>query len=147
MTLRSSGVTNLEVVQGLFESVERRDAEAFARAFDPGVTVHEAPSLPYGGGYRGMEGVARHAQAYTAAWDALQGDGERRLDPEFLADGDRVIVLWRQRARHPETGKGFDAPVVSVYRLREGKVVESRMFHFDAAATRDYLASVGASRS
>ena len=132
-------MTNLEVVRRLFDAVERRDGESFARGFDERVTVHEAPSLPYGGVYRGMEGIARHAQAYTAAWDAFQGDEERRLDPEFLADGDRVIVLWRQRARHPETGGRFDAPVVSVYRLREGKVVESRMFHFDAAATRDFL--------
>jgi hypothetical protein len=131
---------NADIVRQLFAAVEHRDREAFMRAYDEGVVTHEAPSLPYGGEYRGASGVERHALEYTRAWDGLQGDEERRLDPEFIADGDRVAVLWRQRARHPTSGDTFDMPAVSIYRLRGGRIVESRMFHFDAGAVRDFLA-------
>ena len=131
---------NVDLVRQLFAAVEHRDSGAFMRAYDERVVTHEAPSLPYGGEYRGPSGVERHAQEYLRAWDGLQGDEERRLDPEFIADGDRVAVLWRQRARHPATGDTFDMPAVSIYRLRGGRIVESRMFHFDAGAVRDFLA-------
>lgn len=136
---RAGAAQSAEVVRQLFAAVERRDLDGFLRAYDEGVVVHEAPSLPYGGEYRGLEGLQRHALAYTRAWDELQGDEERRLEPEFVAEGDRVVVLWRQRARDPVNGDSFDMPAVSVYQLRDGRVIETRMFHFDTAAVRDFL--------
>jgi uncharacterized protein YciI len=48
------------------EGVTARDPEAyFDRTYHAGVTIHEAPSLPYGGDYRGLEGAAEHAHAFT----------------------------------------------------------------------------------
>jgi ketosteroid isomerase-like protein/uncharacterized protein YciI len=138
---------NLEAVRRIFALVEERgDAGASAArwqsyegAYDRDVAIHEAGSLPYGGDYTGTGAVARHAQAFIATWASLQSGEERALEPEFLADGDRVAVLWRQRAHIPRTGERFDMPAVSIYRMRDGRVVDSRMFHFDAGAVRDFL--------
>ena len=33
--------------------------------------------------------------------------------------------------------------MVSVYRLREGRIIESRMFHFDTAALLQFLNNAG----
>lgn len=130
---------NADAVRRLFRAVERRDPEGLWRGYDGSVAIHEPPSLPYGGDYQGPDGVQRHTLGYLDAWELLQGDAERRLDPEVIAAGDRVAVLYRQRGRDPETGESFDAPAVAVYRLANGRVVESRMFHFDTTAVAAFL--------
>jgi len=43
------------------------------------------------------------------------------------------------KAENSETGKSIDLPAVSVYRLASGKIVESRMLHFDTAALLNFL--------
>lgn len=60
--------------------------------------------------------------------------------------GDRVIVLWRFRAQG-QRGQNIDLPAVSVCRLRESKIIESRMFHFDTAALLQFLNKADASQA
>jgi uncharacterized protein (TIGR00369 family) len=149
-TLESTA--NAKVVRRLFAAVESRDQsqdvaaqwEQYERAYDADVAIYEAPSLPYGGDYHGRQGIAEHALAFRTTWDPLQTPDERRFEPQFFADGDRVLVLWQHRAHDPNTGEAFTMPVVSVYTLRERRIVESRMFHFDAAASAVFLARVRA---
>jgi uncharacterized protein len=101
----------LITVRKLFEAVARRDAGAYFGAFHPDILISEAPSLPYGGEYSGLEGVLRHAERFRATWDRYQSEDSRELEPEFLAIANRVIVLWRLRAR-AANGEGIDLPVV-----------------------------------
>jgi uncharacterized protein len=130
----------IAVVRKLFEAVAQRDPAGVFGAYHPDIVISEAPSLPYGGKYR--EGAIRHAEGFRSTWDRYQSEGSRNLEPEFLALDDRVIVLWRFRAQTP-TGKSIDLPVVSIYRLREGRIIESRMLHFDTAALLQFLESAG----
>jgi ketosteroid isomerase-like protein len=141
-----SGPANIAVVRRLFEAVETRgDPKDFAARwaayvamYDPDVVIHEAPSLPYGGDYSGDDAVARHAQAFNAAWQSLLSINDRSLEPRFLADGDHVIVFWRQTGTS-EDGEIFDMPAVSVYQMKGGRIIDSRMFHFDTAAVIGFL--------
>ena len=128
---------NIEIVKRLFEAVERRDREGVFAAYDPEITIREAESLPYGGEFHGFEGAMNHALGYRAVWDALQSEIERELSPTFLDAGDYVVVLWRQRAVNGD--KKFDSSAASVYKLHDGKIIESEMFQ-DTAAIRDFLA-------
>jgi ketosteroid isomerase-like protein len=128
----------IAVVRKLFEAVAHRDPAEVFGAYHPDIVISEAPSLPYGGEYRGREGAIRHAEGFRSTWDRYQPEAIRNLEPEFLALGDRVIVLWRFRAQG-ETRGSIDLPVVSIYRLREGRIVESRMLHFDTAALLQFL--------
>lgn len=129
---------NVEIVRGLFEAVERRDLAGVLAAYDENIVIREAVSLPYGGEYRGYDGAIKHGEGYVAAWDALQTAAEQKLSPQFLDAGDRVVVLWRQRAARGE--QKFDSSAASVYRLRDGKIVESEMFQ-DTAAVLEFLKS------
>ena len=129
---------NVDIVKRLFRAVEERDIEPMFEIYDPGVVIHEARSLPYGGCFQGHEGVIEHGWAYLQAWDAIQTDTDRDLEPEFVAAGDRVLVRWKQKA-HGRDGKTLEVPVVSEYRLRDGRVVESRMHTFDSALLADFL--------
>lgn len=127
-----------DIVRRLFDSVPGRDFSAISLYAEDAV-VHEAESLPYGGDYTGYEGIRRHAQGYLKHWDGFQQPADRQLDPEFFSAGDQVAVLWRQRGHHGD--RRFDMPAVSVYRLAGGKITDSRMFHYDAAAVASFLAN------
>ena len=129
---------NVAVVRRLFQAVDEREVEPMFEVYDPAVVIREAPSLPYGGEYRGHEGVVDHGLGYLGTWDPVQTDAERPLAPEFFGSGDHVFVLWHQRARGP-AGEKLDLPALSMYRLRDGKVIESQMHHFDTAAILRFL--------
>jgi ketosteroid isomerase-like protein len=48
------------------------------------------------------------------------------------------VVLYRQRAIDP-AGERFDAPVLGLYEVRDGKFARAQMFHYDTAAVVDFL--------
>lgn len=129
---------NVATIRRLFEAVERRDIAPMYDIYDPAVTIREAASLPYGGEYRGHEGMQRHALGFLQTWNDLQEPEDRDLDAEFFDSGDQVIVCWRQRARQAR-GERLDMAAVSVYRLNQGKVVESEMFLSDTVAILKFL--------
>ena len=110
---------NVETVMRLFRAVEKRDFEPMYEIYDTAVEVNEAHCLPYGGSYRGHEGIVEHGLRYVAAWDHLQTADDRRLGAEFVGLGDRVLVRWRQKAH--AGGHSIDHPVVSDYLLGTGR--------------------------
>jgi ketosteroid isomerase-like protein len=129
---------NVETVRRLFRGVEERDLASVLDAYDPEIVIHEADSLPYGGDHRGLEGAKRHAYGFWRTWRFLQSSEEKGLDATFLDGGDRVVALIRHRA-HSADGKKVDLPVVGVYEVRGGRVVEASMFHFDTVEISQFL--------
>jgi uncharacterized protein len=130
---------NRRAVEALFEAVDRRDREGVRAGYDENITIHEPASLPYGGDYRGREGALHHGQGFRATWDRFQPQEARGLDPRIVADGDHVVVLWQHKLENPETGDRLNLPAVSVYRMENAKIADSRMFHFDTAALLRFL--------
>jgi ketosteroid isomerase-like protein len=129
---------NMETVRRLFQAVEERDLAGVLDAYDPEIVIHEADSLPYGGNHRGLQGAKRHAYGFWRTWRFLQSPEEMKLRATFLKGGDRVVALFRHRA-HSADGEKVDLPVVGVYEVRGGRVVEARMFHFDTAEISRFL--------
>jgi ketosteroid isomerase-like protein len=78
---------------------------------------------------------------WLETWGPLQPTkGERSMDPQVIADdGEKVVVLYTQRAVD-DSGNRFEAPVVGLYEVRDGKFARAQMFHFDTAAILDFLA-------
>jgi uncharacterized protein len=131
---------NMETVRRLFKAVEERDLAGVLAAYDENIVIREAVSLPYGGEFHGHEGAQRHALGALEVWEDLQPPGERSLNARFLDAGDDyAIVLWRQRGVSSD-GEKFDEPVVSVYKMGGGKIIESQMFHADTKALSQFLA-------
>ena len=135
----SRASANKGAVKALFEAVDRRDGEGVRAAYAENIAIHEAASLPYGGDYHGLDGALRHSQGFRAAWDLFQPDEARGLDPQIVADADHVVVLWRHQVENAETGDRLDLPAVSVYRMENAKIADSRMFYFDTAALLRFL--------
>jgi uncharacterized protein len=132
--------TNVDVVRRLFEAVEQRDIERMLECYAEDVEINEARSLPYGGVYRGHEGVRKHASAFVKTWDRFQTPAEYPLGALF-AEGDdgTVTAVFRHRAVDPVTNERYDDFEVGVYSVSGGKVIRSQMFHADSAAVLRFL--------
>jgi ketosteroid isomerase-like protein len=139
----------MEVVLAVFRAIERRDAQRFTSLVHPEFEIRWPPSLPYGGGFRGLDaraGLGRRTWAET--WNPLQPTAaERQMDPRVVAaSGQEVVVLWRQRGRSPIGGR-FDGPVLGLYRVRDGKLACAQMVYFDTAAVAGFLADAERDRA
>jgi uncharacterized protein len=143
--------TNEEVVLRTFRAVEERDREVLFELYHDDVELHDAPSLPYGGTVRGKAAIRAQLEAapeatWLGTWGPLQPtEAERRMDPRVVAtEGDEVTVLYTQRALSPN-GERFEAPVLGLYEVRDGKFARAQMFHYDTVAILDFLATAGSS--
>ena len=105
-------------VPGLLEMVAE-DAEWAA----PGPEV-----VPYFGERRGREGALEF-------FKNLGGSVEfESFEPgDFIAEGDRVVVLGRERGRVRGTGKVFDNAWALVFTVRDGMVAGLRIYENTAA--------------
>lgn len=134
----AASAQKLAVVGRMFDAVERRDAEALFDTYAEDIVITEPASLPYGGVYRGHDGAMRHGLGYAETWDPIQTADDRNQDAEFLDAGDRVVVLWRQKATAAD-GRRLDSPVVDLVEARDGRATSLRMFHSDTAAILEFL--------
>lgn len=104
------------------------------------IEINEAAVLPWGGVWRGPEGVAAHAAEFMRSWGALQGPEESHLDARFFSDGTgTVCAVFRHRGVDPVSGARFDEPEMGVYQVRGQCVVRSQMFHADSAAVAAFV--------
>jgi uncharacterized protein len=134
---------DVDVVRRMFTAVEERDFDGLLACYSDDVEINEAAVLPWGGVWRGKEGVAAHAAAFSRTWGHLQGPGESQLDAQFFSDGaGTVCAVFRHRGVDPVSGARFDAPEVGVYRIHDDRVVRSQMFHADSAAVVTFLSNV-----
>lgn len=143
---------NVDVVLKAFRAVEQRDRDGLLTLYHPEVEFVDAPSLPYGGTFRGKANIRNRLdraseETWTATWDPLQPtQAERSMDPRVVAASrDQVVVLYRQRALAPH-GERFDAPVLGLYEVRDGMFARAQMFHFDTAAVVGFLARARSDR-
>jgi ketosteroid isomerase-like protein len=138
--------SDAEVVLEAFRAIEERDGERLLELYHDEVQLHDPDSLPYGGTADGKPSLLEQMErapetTWLGTWGPLQPtEAERRMDPRVISESDgEVVVEYRQRALSP-SGERFDAPVVGIYRVRDGKFAGARMFHYDTAAINAFLA-------
>lgn len=138
-----------EVVLAAISAVEKRDSEKLFALYDDDVEFHDAPSLPYGGTTRGKAAIwGRLTKAPETTWIGTWGplqptEAEQRMDPRVIAStGEEVAVLYTQRAVSVQ-GERFEAPVIGLYEVRDGKLARAQMFHFDTADLLGFLERAG----
>jgi ketosteroid isomerase-like protein len=137
--------SNPEIVMSVFRAIEQRDQDRLFELFHDDVEFHWPDSLPYGGASRGKETQRQQLetapeQTWLGTWGPLQPtDEERQMSPRVVASNDdEVIISYRQRAVSPD-GERFDAPVLGLYEVRDGKFAGAWMFHFDTAEMIGFL--------
>lgn len=117
---------NRETTRKIYAAMFAGDMGTVKTFVDPDITIYEAESLPYGGSYRGANGVDRLSRLVYETWD----DMEFRLE-EVTAGGDRTVALMHFSAKGKKTGKTFSFPIAEAWRFKDGKAIEWRPFYFD----------------
>jgi len=120
---------NIAVVKKAYEALTNNlGMDVFLSHFAPDAEIHEAPSLPYGGVYKGMEMLPTGMAAIFTAFEDF-----RFNILNFLTGDDLVVVHLMLTGRGKKTGKTFSMPLMEMWRIRDGKVIEVRPFYFDTA--------------
>jgi ketosteroid isomerase-like protein len=130
-----SAQENVVVVQNAYAAFARGDIQTILGSLTDDVewVLPGEGLIPQAGTYRGLEGVGRFFQllSQTTEFSALE-------PREFIADGDRVIVLGFYRGKAKDTGRGFEAQWAMSFTLRSGKVASFREYTDTATIGRAY---------
>jgi len=125
-------VSNIEVIQQLYEAFAAEGLDRVLELCDPNCVVTQDEALPWGGRYEGFEAVSTFGVALGGAIHSVV-----TADALFEA-GDRVIRFGRSRGTVLANGAAFDMPAVHVWTLRDGKVTAAE-FYIDTHAMLDAL--------
>jgi len=106
--------------------------ELLAPYFAPDVVLHQADALPYGGTWRGHDGMERFFLAMSRAWETFD-----MVDQRFLAADGPAVVLTQVRARARATGRELAFPILQTIDATGGRIREVRPFYWDTAAIAD----------
>lgn len=87
--------------------------------------------IPFGGRFEGAGGFLEYLDRIFAAIEL-----EEFVADELLCDGDRVVVIGRERSRVKTTGRHYAMEWVHVLRTSRGRIVSMREYN-DTAAMRD----------
>jgi len=94
-------------------------------------TSPDSDLIPMSGTFHGKQGVA---EFFSRMGGAMQPS---RFEPqEFIAEGDKVVVLGQATWQIKTTGRSFDTPWVHVFTMRDGKIARFEAFADTAAGER-----------
>ncbi|WP_381803385.1 nuclear transport factor 2 family protein [Streptomyces niveus] len=103
--------------------------DVLAPFFSPDVVLHQADGLPYGGIWRGHEGMERFFLAMGGVWESFE-----MVEQEFLATGETSVVLTQVHARARATGRELTFPILQAIKVTDGRIAEVRPFYWDTGA-------------
>lgn len=129
---------NLEVVRRGYEAFGRADIEALLRLFDEHIEwVSPGPAeLATSGRRRGRQAVADFFNSVNDVFEI------QRFEPkEFIAQGDRVIVLGDNTSRIKATGAVLDSEWVHVFTVKNATITAFHEYADTAAVVAELHAA------
>jgi ketosteroid isomerase-like protein len=132
---------NVKVVQGAYAAYGRGDIPALLENLSENVEwiLPGEGLIPQAGVYEGHDGVARFFQTLSETTEFSAFDPR-----EFVAQGDRVIVLGSYRGGVKATGRWFESDWAMSFLLRDGKIIKFQEYTDTAAIAPAYAASASA---
>lgn len=129
---------NVSLVKQLYDDFRRRDISSILDMFADDAVAHgPAPAgvLPWGGVHNGRERIAGF---FKALGESLEPQHFELY--EFIAQGNRVVVLGYQKGHARPTGKTYEIEFVHFWAVRLGKFSEFRVYN-DTATLVEALRS------
>jgi ketosteroid isomerase-like protein len=120
---------NADIVREVFEAFSRRDTAAVVALADPEI-VFMPPTGRLAGRtepYRGHDGLRTYLSDVARVWQELRSEPD-----EYIELDDRVVCTGRVYAWG--VGRVIDAPAGWVWRVRDGLLVEGRVYETRRAA-------------
>jgi len=133
-----SETDNTRLVQQCYEMFGKGDVPGLlsSLADDIAWTVPEIENASFAGSRTGKEAVGRFFQELNESEDMTA------FEPgEFIAQGDKVVVLGKSTATVRATGNTYSTDWVHLFTVTDGKVTKFHEFFDNAAATRAFQRS------
>jgi len=124
----------VRVVEALYEGFRRRDMATIFGLLADDVEFEQSQALPWGGSYRGHEGVRQF-------FGQLGSRVNSTLALErFIDAGDHVAAIGWTEGTVNATGARYRVPVVHLWQVRDGRIARAQ-FHIENAAMLAALAA------
>lgn len=126
---------NTETLRECYEKYRMGDISGLLEHLDDDVdlTVPEVENLPWGGIWHGKEAVGKFFELVDEVQDVT--DYEPR---EFIASGDRVVVIGRSTSTVKATGRHYSTEWVHVLTMKNNMITSFAEFFDTAAALRAF---------
>jgi uncharacterized protein len=126
---------NTALVQQGYSLFSKGDIPGVLKLLSPDAIweLSELDNVPFTGKHKGVEGVARFFTSLAASLDFLKYEPQ-----EFIAQGNKVIVLGESRYRVKENKVEFDTKWVDVLTVENGKIIGYRQFGDSAQLQRAF---------
>ncbi|MCZ4588762.1 MULTISPECIES: nuclear transport factor 2 family protein [Rhodococcus] len=120
--------------EGINGDLTDASVEGQADPFHENIVVREAAELPYGGEWKGKEGL-------RALMTKIQSLANLTVSDIDIFDVDEQNVITRQTATFKRDGADgtLTIPMVEVYRFENDQIVEIDVYYKDTKAMVDYL--------
>ncbi len=125
---------NLELIRAVYAAFAAGDIDGVVSLMAPDIVWNEAENFPYADGnpYVGPDAILGGVFARLGS----EWDGFAVVPEEFLDAGDAVVVAGRYRGTYKATGRAFDADMLHIWRVRDGKVAGFRQYTDTLQAAR-----------
>jgi ketosteroid isomerase-like protein len=120
---------NKQVVQRVYDAFGKGDIESILGNLTDDFIWNVPGPAPFAGRRTGLDGMRQFFQQLASSVEIEQFDVN-----EILADGDKVVVLGKEREKIRATGNIFETEFVHVYTLRGGKLAHGQVFADTAAS-------------
>jgi len=124
---------NKQIVMDGFRQFESGEIAPLLERFHDDATwiSPEMESVPFSGCFHGRQGVAQFFTKLAATVEPL-----RFVAKDFIAEGDKVVVVGEATWRVRSTGLSYDSPWVNVFTLRDGKIIRTDAYYDTAPAAK-----------
>ena len=115
---------NVAIIERFYECIEAGDIDGLVTCLADDCEGQHAglPELiPWAGTYRGHAGIIEFFGLLDQQLEPVSSE-----PPKFIAQGDTVIVLGRDKNLVKETGNTYEADWAHVFTLRDGKIADVR---------------------
>jgi uncharacterized protein len=130
-----SEIQNTQTVQQGYEKFGAGDLQGLLSLFADDIqwTVPAIENAPYSGSRRGKTAVSDFFRQLAENEDITEF-----VPKEFIAQGDKVVVLGRSTATVKATRRTFSTDWVHIFTVKDGKVTAFLEFFDNAAANRAF---------
>jgi hypothetical protein len=132
---------NTKLAAQMYETFMAGNVEGFLNLFSDDASWHspEIENVPLNGKFSGRENLAAFISGIDEHEEFL------KFEPtEFIAQGDRVVVLGNFLARSKTTDKQYATDFAHIITVKDGKITSFYEFFDNAAAGKAHIAALSA---
>jgi ketosteroid isomerase-like protein len=115
------------IQQRFMTAVGTGDMEGLRALLHPDFSMTQAPTLPYGGTYRGPDGFIGFLGTFMEKLEIEALDGKQN----FIGDDRAIVGEVYIRAKLRETGKTLETTLLEKWEFADGKVIAISPHYFD----------------